>query len=216
MTKKRFPGMLVVVLLFVAATAAFADTCVVRVLAIEPDQDGMLLRVENRSSSGRLPGRFAVIVPAGPQGGAEQSGIRVGEYLTVTVEPTVSGFVCREWGKVPGVRTICDGRIAEILLASEGADPDVRGLMTVQSENGLRRSFLVHRYTLILVRSLSGGLYAGTLPQLRVGWKCSVAFDVPDDHDEYDVAANDQEHDPKVADNMIVDYAPSAPKEHPR
>ncbi|KAF1079315.1 MAG: hypothetical protein GQF41_4424 [Candidatus Rifleibacterium amylolyticum] len=197
-----------IIALMLVANSLLAGSCVVRVLSTETDSLRTTFQVENLSASDCMPARFAVNMPFASFDREAINAIRTGEILKITAEPSEFAFNCLYFEPVPATRDISEGHIHEIILAGEGAEPDVQGMMTVLQNDGSRRQFIVHKYTLILVKSLSDHLYAGRLDQLRTGWKCSVGFDIPDDDDNYDFAGRDAEHLPKIADNMIVDYAP--------
>ncbi|PKL46141.1 MAG: hypothetical protein CVV42_17435 [Candidatus Riflebacteria bacterium HGW-Riflebacteria-2] len=188
-------------------SSLLANHCVVRVLSSEQNRSGVTFQVENLSAAGRMPARFALRLPFARFETEPVKAVRIGEILKITAETAEYAFDCRHFEVAPATRDISNGHIHEIILAGEDADPDIQGMMTVRHNDGSLRSFIVHKYTLILVKSLSGGLYAGRLHQLKAGWKCSVAYDVPDDDDNYDFAGKDANHLPKIADNMIVDYA---------
>jgi len=194
--------------LMLMANSLLAGSCVVRVLSIETDSLQASLQVENLSASDHLPARFAVKMPFASFESNVVQAIRTGEILKINAEPSESSFNCLNFEVAPATRDISEGHIDEIILAGEGAEPDVQGMMTVRQTDGSLRQFIVHKYTLILVKSLSDHLYAGRLDQLRAGWKCSVGFDIPESDDNYDFTGEAAEHQPKIADNMIVDYAP--------
>ncbi|MDN5280649.1 MAG: hypothetical protein PWR01_4614 [Clostridiales bacterium] len=73
---------------------------------------------------------------------------------------------------------------------------------------GNQQSFLVSKYTLILVIDLNGHARVAQLHQLKPDWKCSLAFDVPDDYENSDFTLTDEETGLKYADNMMVYYQP--------
>lgn len=104
-------------------------------------------------------------------------------------------------------RAVFNGRIKKIVLAGETAPEDLRGIITIEKEDGSVRSFLVSRYTFIMVVGLNGNGYAGELRQLKPGWDCRVAYDIPAD-DDWNTDLISQESEPvlKYADNMIVYY----------
>jgi len=203
-------AVLLVIAIMMIANSLLAGSCVVRVLSAETSSLSATLQVENLSASDVMPSRFAVNMPFSSFTKEAVQAIRTGEILKINAEPSESSFNCLNFAVAPATRDISEGHIDEIILAGEGADPDIQGMMTVLQNDGSRRQFIVHKYTLILVKSLSDHLYAGRLEQLRTGWKCSVGFDIPEDDDNYDFARNDAEHQPKIADNMIVDCAPPA------
>jgi len=197
-----------VIALMLVADSLLAGSCVVRVLSIETDSLQAGLQVENLSASDAMPARFALNMPFSSFTREAVQAIRTGEILKITADATEAAFDCRHFAVAPATRDISEGHIDEIILAGEGADPEMQGMMTVRHNDGSLRQFIVHKYTLILVKSLSDHLYAGRLDQLRTGWKCSVGFDIPESDDNYDFTGETAEHQPKIADNMIVDYAP--------
>ncbi|EKD84185.1 MAG: hypothetical protein ACD_39C00194G0001 [uncultured bacterium] len=202
---------LMIIALMLVANSLLAGSCVIRVLSAEHDCLGTTFQVENLSTSERMPVRFAINMSFSRFKKDSIRAVRVGEILKVIVEPAELEFNCLHFEVAPATRDISEGHIHEIIFAGEGADPEIQGMMTVLQKDGSLRPFIVHKYTLILVKSLSDNLYAGRLDQLRTGWKCSIGFDIPDDDDNYDFTGKSVENQPKIADNMIVEYVPPAP-----
>ncbi len=119
-------------------------------------------------------------------------------------EPVLAGSTAAGAGRA--ARSIYEGRIGKIELALPYGSGDLQGIVTVEGIAGTSRSFLVGKYTLILLVSPNGGAYAAALRQLEPGWKCSVGYDVPDqdwDNDQDKVTAAAPL---KYADNMVVYY----------
>ena len=104
-------------------------------------------------------------------------------------------------------KTLFNGRIKKIALSDETAPENLQGIITIEKEDGSVRSFLVSRYTFIMVVDLNGNGYAGKLRQLKPGWKCEAAYDIPDD-DYWKTDSISPKSEPvlKYADNLIVYY----------
>ncbi len=105
-------------------------------------------------------------------------------------------------------RTLFDGSIKSIELM-EANPKKLQGKITIANEKG-EQVFLVHKYTLILIE-IDGKLRVTELKYLKPGWKCSLAYDVPDDdpYDNMDLTNRlEDENGVKYADNMIVHYQP--------
>ncbi|MGM0600698.1 MAG: hypothetical protein ACQETH_12885 [Candidatus Rifleibacteriota bacterium] len=98
-------------------------------------------------------------------------------------------------------RTLLKGRISSIVFEDESLGKNDQGLITISDKNQTDFTFKVSKYTLILV-SDKGSMYAGELKQLKPGWRCELAYDIPDD--DYYSTSNSEEL--KYADNMIVYY----------
>jgi hypothetical protein len=96
-------------------------------------------------------------------------------------------------------RTIFNGSISKIEFAGPDAEPQIIGAIEILTGNKETRTFLVHKYTLILVNQ-QGKIYVADLKQLKPGWQCSVAFDLENDREP---------RKPTIADNMIVEVPDS-------
>ncbi|NLI76545.1 MAG: hypothetical protein GX442_08895 [Candidatus Riflebacteria bacterium] len=80
-------------------------------------------------------------------------------------------------------RSLVAGTISEVLLSGPEAEPDVVGVIGITTTDGESFSFQVHPYTLILVRTPESLIYVARLDQLKPGWPCQVAWDLPPDDD---------------------------------
>lgn len=103
-------------------------------------------------------------------------------------------------------RSLYKGRIKEIKLAGEEDPKDLQGTITILREDGSERSFLVSKYTLILI-SVNGYMYVTELKHLKPGWRCEVGYDIPPDDDwNMDKVEDGAEAPLKYAENMSVYY----------
>jgi len=105
-------------------------------------------------------------------------------------------------------RTLFDGAIKAVELM-ETNPKKLQGKITIANEKS-EQTFLVSRYTLILIE-VDGYLRVTELKHLKPGWKCSLAYDVPEDdpYDNMDFTDRlEDENGMKYADNMIVHYQP--------
>lgn len=113
-------------------------------------------------------------------------------------------------------RTIFRGMIHSIHPATENDPPSLQGIITVTTEE-VQRSFLVSKYTLILVED-GGYAYAAELRQLKPGWKCDVAYDIHDsDRWNTDPLRRPSRPDSELiyADNLYVVYPVHGLRETP-
>lgn len=105
-------------------------------------------------------------------------------------------------------RTILNGKISAIEL-SAGDNGRLQGKITIAGDS-TEQTFLVSKHTLILIET-DDKLKVTTLKNLKPGWKCELAYDVPEDDscDNMDYAAGlEDENGMKYADNMVVHYQP--------
>ncbi|MBF0408390.1 MAG: hypothetical protein HQM10_13650 [Candidatus Riflebacteria bacterium] len=117
----------------------------------------------------------------------------------------------------PPQRTLVDGQISEVVLSGEDSDPAFSGIITLENvaaSSTAKTSFLVHKYTLILICDKYGKARVGKIIHLKKGWKCSIAYDLPqEDSDNSDflessipmpTASFKAKADLKIADNILA------------
>ncbi|MFZ5950698.1 MAG: hypothetical protein ACOYXC_08330 [Candidatus Rifleibacteriota bacterium] len=175
---------------------------------LEKPVDGCLA-VKNLSESNGLPDKFSLNLRSLPQEITRESfsKLKTGTLIQVELayhgETCENGYTCSYLAFPKADRTLVEGQISEILLSGPEADPEIKGMLTITGSDGENHSFIVQTWTLILIRH-QGKLWAGRLDQLRTGWQCSLAYDLPADEDDNCDFATDIH----IADNMIVDYQP--------
>lgn len=111
-------------------------------------------------------------------------------------------------GETDQSRNILNGSISAIELYA-GENNHLQGKITI-SCGSTEQTFLVSRFTLILIK-IDDKLRVSELRYLKPGWKCELAYDVPEDDssDNMDLTAKlNGENGMKYADNMIIHYEP--------
>ncbi|MEW6713351.1 MAG: hypothetical protein AB1403_26255, partial [Candidatus Riflebacteria bacterium] len=195
---------LLLMLVFCCLVSAAQAQNLIPLRILEKPVDGCVA-VKNLSESNGLPDKFALNLSSLPQEITRECHARLKTGALIQVELAYqdkaceSGYTCSYLEFPKADRTIFEGQISEILHSGPEADPDIKGMLTITGADGETSSFIVQTWTLILIRH-QGKLWAGRLDQLKTGWQCSLAYDLPADEDDNCDFATDIH----IADNMIV------------
>jgi len=179
----------------------------VRILDIETGSEGLVLSVETASRMSELPLRFSMVVSENTVFQMQNnrmlcaSDIGVGQTLLVSLsarhDPSI--YDCESIGMRPSIRKRIEGRIGEIALSGPEASPKIVGMISIRTDTGKERAFLVHKYTIIMV-NVNGYIYVTELRNLKPGWKCSLTWNADEEDSD--------ESTPEIAADMIVEVSP--------
>ncbi len=127
--------------------------------------------------------------------------ITVPEIITEKTAPDAAD-------KAGAIHTSFNGKITAVEPAAD-SNNELQGKITLTGESA-EQTFLVSKHTLILIE-IDGRVRVTALRHLKPGWKCELAYDVPEDdsYDDMDLTARfEDENGMKYADNMIVHFEP--------
>lgn len=93
-------------------------------------------------------------------------------------------------------------------MAGTGSARAPIGRLWVVADDGQRYVFGIDTCTLILIQDRDGRLWIGRLEQLRPGWRCTVAYGIPDEDDENPDFRGRRAEIEVTADNLVAEVPP--------